>query len=350
MSLGPFSRFPYRRLAPGRTTASEHGASLYSLRASPGAFPMNGPVLQGSVLWLTERRWFRSLAAERSLGRRVALRFVAGESLEDATSAARSLDRRRIATMLDHLGENVTSAEQASAAADQYVLALKRVQEAEDLDCNISIKLTQLGLDVSYETCMENSERVLQAAAERGTLVMIDMEGHEYVDRTLQAHRELKERYPRVGLAMQSYLYRTSQDIFELPEGSTVRLVKGAYLEPPDVAFPNRGDVDRNWARLFATLLARSHSVHVATHDPRLIEGSRRRVEAQGIGWARVEFQMLYGIRRDLQGELAGQGYPMRVYVPYGREWYPYLTRRLAERPANMWFFASQVLRGGGPR
>jgi proline dehydrogenase len=309
---------------------------------------MNGPVLRAPVLFLTERRWFRHLAAEGPMGRRVALRFVAGESLEDAIRAARSLGGRGITTMLDYLGENVVSSEQASAAADQYVLALKRVQEAEDLDCNISIKLTQLGLDVSYEICLENSERVLQAAAERGTLVMIDMESHEYVDRTLRAHNELKERYPRVGLALQSYLRRTARDVFELPEGSTVRLVKGAYLEPPDVAFPDRREVDRSFARLFATLVDRGHSVHVATHDPDLIEGSRRMVEANGIGWGRIEFQMLFGIRRDLQGELAGQGYPMRVYVPYGSEWYPYLTRRLAERPANMWFFASQLLRGSG--
>jgi proline dehydrogenase len=253
--------------------------------------------------------------------------------------------------MLDHLGENVASAEQASAAADQYVLALKRVQESESLDCNISIKLTQLGLDLSYETCLENSERVLQAAGERDTLVMIDMEAHEYVDPTLRAHRELKERFPRIGLALQSALYRTGRDVFELPEGSTVRLVKGAYLEPPDVAYPDRRDVDRNWARLYATLVARGHSVHVATHDPELIDGARRLVEELGIEWNRIEFQMLYGIRRDLQGRLANDGYPVRVYVPYGREWYPYLTRRLAERPANLWFFASQFMRGlGGSR
>jgi proline dehydrogenase len=299
------------------------------------------------VLWLTERPWFRRLAEEGSLGRRVALRFVAGETLEDALGAARRLNARGIASMLDYLGENVTSPEQASAAADAYVLALKRVQEADDLDCNISIKLTQLGLDLSFDLCMENSERVLEAAADRGTLVMIDMESHEYVDSTLRAHRELKEPFPKVGLAMQSYLFRTADDVGALPEGSIVRLVKGAYLEPPDVAFPRRRDVDRSFARLFATLVGGGHTVHVATHDPRLIDGSRRLIEQRGVGWDRVEYQMLYGVRRDLQGRLAREGYPVRVYVPYGHEWYPYLTRRLAERPANMWFFASQLLRGG---
>ena len=322
-------------------------ALLYSLRVRPEDVVVNGPLLRAPVLWLTERPWFRRLATEGSLGRRVALRFVAGETLDDALGVARALDRRGIATMLDHLGENVASAEQASAAAEQYVLALKRVQEDDRLDCNISVKLTQLGLDVSYETCLEQSERILEVAAERATLVMIDMESSEYVDRTLQAHRELKERFPKIGVALQSALFRTETDVLELPEGSTIRLVKGSYLEPPDVAFPDRADVDRSWARLFATLIARGHTVHVATHDPRLIEGSRRVVDRDGVSWGRLEFQLLYGIRRDLQGRLARDGFPVRVYVPYGGEWYPYLTRRLAERPANMWFFASQLLRGG---
>ena len=308
---------------------------------------MNGPFLRGPVLWLTGRRWFRWLAAERGIGRRVALRFVAGEDLEDAFRAARSLNRQGIATMLDHLGENVSSAEQASAAADAYVRALKWAHEADDLDCNISVKLTQLGLDQSYDLCMENSERVLAAAAERGTLVMIDMESHEYVDPALRAHRDLKERFPRVGLALQSYLYRTGADVHALPPESTVRLVKGAYLEPPDLAFPRRADVDGSFARLFATLLSLGHTVHLATHDPALVDGARRFVERRGVPWDRVEFQFLYGIRRDLQQRYARDGYPVRVYLPYGTEWYPYLTRRMAERPANVWFFASNLIRGG---
>ncbi len=309
---------------------------------------MNGPALRGPVLWLTGQRWFRRLITEHSVGRLVALRFVAGETLEGAMDAAEGLDRRGIATMLDHLGENVTSPEQASAAADAYVLALKRIHEADHLDANISVKLTQLGLDVSYDMCLENADRVLSAAAERGTLVMIDMESHEYVDPTLRAHRDLKARHPRVGLALQSALYRTAADVHALPERSTVRLVKGAYLEPPDVAFPDRHDVDRNFARLFATLMSLGHTVHLATHDPVLNDGARRYVERNGVDWGRMEFQFLYGIRRDIQGDLARQGYPVRVYVPYGDEWYPYLTRRMAERPANMWFFASNLLRFGG--
>ena len=302
------------------------------------------------MLWLTGQRWFRSLITEHRIGRLVALRFVAGETLEECMRAARQLDRHGIATMLDHLGENVTTAEQAAGAADAYVMALKRVHEADDIDANISVKLTQLGLDVSYEVCMENAERVLSAAAERRTLVMIDMESHEYVDRTLRAHSELKARFTHVGLAVQSCLYRTADDVMHLPERSIVRLVKGAYLEPPDLAFPRREDVDRSFVRLFATLMSRGHTVHLATHDPRLTEGARRFVERRGIDGARLEYQFLYGIRRDIQQDLARRGYPVRVYVPYGIEWYPYLTRRMAERPANMWFFASNFIRfGEGP-
>ncbi len=308
---------------------------------------MNGPILRAPVLWVTGQGWFRSLITEHSIGRRVALRFVAGEALEASMEAARELDRHGIATMLDHLGENVTSKEQAAAAADAYVEALRRVHMADDLDANISVKLTQLGLDLSYDLALENAERVLQEAVPRGTLVMIDMEAHEYVEPTLRAHAELRSRFDHVGLAIQTYLYRTRVDVESLPERSTVRLVKGAYLEPHDVAYPDRVDVDRNFARIFATLMARGHAVHVASHDPRMTEGARRYVESRGIDWGRVEFQFLYGIRRDLQASLARNGYPVRVYVPYGDEWYPYLTRRMAERPANMWFFVSQFLRFG---
>jgi proline dehydrogenase len=174
---------------------------------------------------------------------------------------------------------------------------------------------------------------------------MIDMESHEYVDRTLEVLRELRRTNERVGVALQSYLYRTERDVFALPEGTPVRLVKGAYLEPTSVAYPRRADVDRSYARLFATLVGRGHEVHVATHDPALLEGAVAFVRRRSVPWDRIELQMLYGIRRDLQNRYASLGYPVRAYIPYGEEWYPYLTRRMAERPANLWFFASQLLR-----
>jgi proline dehydrogenase len=270
---------------------------------------------------------------------------VAGESLDEAMQVASSLDRRRITSMLDFLGENVRTKEQAGAARSAYLDALAAIARAENLDCAIALKPTQLGLDVSFETCLANMEPIVDAAKSKGTVVMLDMESAGYVDPTLAVFREAHARYPKVGVALQSYLRRTERDLEKLPPGCRVRLVKGAYLEPPEVVFTSKREVDANYARLFSTLFARGHSIDVATHDPRLLEGVRRRVDASGEGWSRVEFQMLYGVRRDLQLRFAGQGYPVRVYIPYGTEWYPYLTRRLAERPANVWFFLSNLLR-----
>ena len=309
---------------------------------------MSGPPLRAPVVWLTSLSAVRSIVTGTALGRAVARRFVAGESLDDGLRAARRLDREGIRAMLDHLGENVDSEEQASAAADAYVLALKRIPEMDGVDCNIAIKLTQLGLDQGMDLCLENTERVLAAAEERGTLVMIDMESSEYVDRTLAVLRRLRQRHDGLGVALQTCLHRTPMDVFGLPDGTPVRLVKGAYLEPPQIAYQDRHEVDLAFARLFATLATRGHPVHVATHDPRLLEGACSFVDRRGIPWDRIELQMLFGIRRDLQHEYARRGYPVRAYIPYGDEWYPYLTRRLAERPANVWFFLSNLVRAGG--
>jgi proline dehydrogenase len=278
-------------------------------------------------------------------GRAVATRFVAGETLDDAMRVARELDRRRTAAMLDHLGENVTTPSQADAARAAYLRALEAIRAAPTLDAGISVKLTQLGLDDSTEACRAHLEPILGAADDAGVVVMVDMESHAYVDRTLEVVSRAREDHPRVGVCLQAYLRRTVGDVFALPPGMRIRLVKGAYLEPPELVLTHKREVDRNFARLFATLLARGHAIDVATHDPRLIEGARRLTDETENGWSRVEFQMLYGVRRDLQANLARRGYPVRVYVPYGTEWYPYLTRRLAERPANVWFFVSNLLR-----
>ncbi|MGH2545325.1 MAG: proline dehydrogenase family protein [Actinomycetota bacterium] len=309
---------------------------------------MTGAPLRAPLIWATDLEPVRRFVTRSRLSRRVALRFVAGETLAEGIAAARSLGGRGIAAMLDHLGENVTSEEQASAAADGYVLALKRIREAEGLDCNIAIKLTQLGLDLSLDLSLENTERVLAAAEPAGILVMIDMESSEYVDRTLEALRRLRARHHGVGVAIQSVLCRSAEDVFALPEETPVRLVKGAYLEPRSIAHRSRSEVARAFGRLFSTLLSRGHPVHVATHDPRLLAGACRLVESRGLPRSRVELQMLYGIREDLQHRYADRGYPVRAYVPYGAEWYPYLSRRLAERPANLWFFVSNLLRRTG--
>jgi proline dehydrogenase len=254
---------------------------------------VTGPPLRAPVLWAAGLGPVRRLVTSTRFGRRVALRFVAGETLQHGLDATRRLARHGIRSMLDHLGENVASPEQASAAADAYVLALKRIEEADHLDCNIAVKLTQLGLDLSLDLCLENTARVLASAEPAGTLVMIDMESHEYVDRTLDALRTLRGRHGNVGVALQSYLRRTPEDVFRLPPGVPVRLVKGAYLEPPSVALRRRDEVDRAYADLFATLVERDHPVHVATHDPRLLAGAVRFLERRVVPWDRIELQML---------------------------------------------------------
>jgi len=302
-------------------------------------------VLRPLVLGVAEHPWTSRIVKRSRPGRAVASRFVAGGSLEDAMGVAASLDRRRITSMLDFLGENVRTEGQAETAEAAYLHALEGIRGAPDLDCAISLKLTQLGLDMSVDVCLAHVEPIVAEAARSGTVVMIDMESVGYVEPTLRVFREAHARYAKVGVALQSYLRRTERDLDALPEGSRIRLVKGAYLEPPEAVYTSKRDVDASYARLFTTLLARGHAIDVATHDPRLLEGVRRRVDAAGEGWSRVELQMLYGVRRDLQVRFAGQGYPVRVYVPYGTEWYPYLTRRLAERPANVWFFLSNLLR-----
>ena len=278
-------------------------------------------------------------------GRIVASRFVAGETLAEALATARELHGRGLRTMLDHLGENVETLQQALASREAYLSALAATSDAEDVDAAISVKLTQLGLDESVDVCWANLAPIVESAGEKERLLTIDMESHEYVDATLELFARAHAITPHVGVAIQSYLRRSELDVFRLPEGCRVRLVKGAYLEPSDVVYPRKRDVDASFARLFATLFAHGHTVDIATHDPVLIDGARRRVDAFVDGWTRAEFQMLYGVRRDLQSRLASEGYPVRVYIPYGTEWYPYLTRRMAERPANVWFFVSNLVR-----
>lgn len=306
---------------------------------------MLGSVVRPWVVRLANTRWFRWLATHRAVGWRVASRFVAGETLDQAFETVRELRDEGIAAMLDHLGESVETESQALGAAGDYIAAVKRIRAEPDVDCEISIKLSQLGLDRSAELCLAQVERILAVAEPAGVLVMIDMEAFRYVDPTLAMFRDLRGRHELVGLCLQASLRRTPSDILTLPEASVVRLVKGAYLEPTRVALHERKEVDASWAGLFTTLVIRGHTVHVATHDGRLVDGAIRVARDREIPRSHVEFQMLYGIRRDLQRRLVAEGRPVRVYVPYGSQWFPYLTRRLVERPANMWFFVSNVAR-----
>ncbi len=240
---------------------------------------VNGPLMRAPVLRLARAGWFRRIATGR-VGWLVASRFVAGDDLESAIETSRALAERRCATILDHLGENVTSPAHAEEAVAAYVRALDRIEREPGLDLTISVKLTQLGLDFSTDLAVANLQRVIDASRDR--VVMIDMESSAYVDRTLAVFRAVREGSDRVGVCLQACLHRTPRDVEALPEASIVRLVKGAYLEPPEVAIEDRSDVRRAFARLGATLLARGHTVHVATHDPELLEGASRPRRADG--------------------------------------------------------------------
>ncbi len=304
-------------------------------------------MLRRTFLYLSEQPRVFSFIRGNALARRLASRFVAGETLDTAVAAVRELNGRGIMASLDLLGESVTAADDARAAAATVVQVLERIA-AERLDCNVSVKLTQMGLDLGRELCVENMRRILDRGRELGLPVRIDMESSAHTERTLELfERDLLPVYgDGVGIVIQAYLRRSAADIERLIGlKARVRLCKGAYQEPAAVAFPAKADVDRSYGALMEQLLERGHRPAVATHDPALIGRARRFAEAKGIAAERFEFQMLYGIRRDLQEELRRAGYRMRVYVPFGTQWYPYLMRRLAERPANVAFIAGNVIR-----
>lgn len=285
------------------------------------------------------------------LSRRAARRFIAGETLSEALPVVRALNEHDILATLDHLGENVQTREKAISAAQEYLKILDAIQENR-LNSNVSLKLTQMGLDLSEELCFENLKGILERARLYGNFVRIDMEGSAYTDRTLKLYERLRQAgYENVGVVIQAYLYRSHADVERLIElGANVRLCKGAYAEPPSIAFPKKRDVDRNFRELLQmlwSLPARENGAYVAiaTHDQRLIEWAKHFAQAHEIPKDGFEFQMLHGIRRDLQGSLAREGYRVRVYVPYGQDWYPFFMRRLAERPANLLFLARHLFR-----
>jgi proline dehydrogenase len=307
-------------------------------------------MMRSILLWLSRNKTVRSWTTRWSLARRAARRFVAGETIEEAIQAIRELAAQGITATLDHLGENVETAADAARVTEDYLKALDAIG-VSGVQSHLSVKLTALGLDLSDEVCRGNMRRILAKAKEIGTLVTIDMESTAYTDRTLALFRELRREFVNVGIVIQAYLYRSEADIVALcQEGAHVRLCKGAYQEPPIHAFPRKADVDANYVRLMKMLLspeARAHQTYgaIATHDIKMIEATRQYSQEQLVPRDEFEFQMLHGIRRDLQKELAADGYGMRVYVPYGAEWYPYYVRRLAERPANLWFIVSNFFR-----
>ncbi|MBO0777764.1 MAG: proline dehydrogenase family protein [Ktedonobacteraceae bacterium] len=302
-------------------------------------------MLKDTLLYLSQNQRMRNFVIHNKATRGISRRFVAGEELDEAIQATRTLNQRDIQVALDFLGENVSDTQEAEASAQNYITALKLIKQT-GVEANISIKLTALGLDISKSLCERNLEAILEHAQETSIFVCIDMEGSAYTEQTVETTIHMHRRFASVGTVIQSYLYRSKKDVEQLiDEGVRVRLVKGAYKEPQSIAFQHKGEVDRNYIQLMSMLLARGNFPAIATHDEHIIEAATAFVRNQGIDKRSFEFQMLYGIRRDLQEQLVARGYNMRVYVPYGSQWYPYLMRRMAERPANLMFVMSNALR-----
>ena len=302
-------------------------------------------VLRHFFLFLSDRRALRRWMEHSPRAVALTSRFVAGREIEDALRVTRQLNETGLATTLDYLGESVTTIQEAAAARDVYLRLVEEIH-ARGLNANVSLKLTQLGLDVSEAACRENVAAIARRVGELGSFVRVDMESSAHTARTLALVSDLHETYPHIGAVLQTYLYRAAGDTEDLIQRRVrVRLCKGAYDERADVAFQKKSDVNSNYARLAQRLLLAGDYPALATHDERLLREALRFADANGIAKDRFEIEMLHGIRRDLQARYASQGYRVRVYVPFGGAWYPYFMRRLAERPANAWFVARHLLR-----
>lgn len=305
------------------------------------------PILRSAFIALSHNAALRSFSERSLIGRRMSSRFVAGVQVEDALQVAETLNQQGMAVTMDSLGENVSTADEARRAAGVYHRLLDEIH-ARALNATVSVKLTQMGLELSEPLAHEIAAELVQHAVEAGTFVRIDMEGSDLTQVTVDLVRELHRRpnfRGHVGIVIQSYLYRSAVDVAELvTDGVGIRLCKGAYQEPASIAFPEKRDVDANYVKLMQTLMTSGLYHGIATHDEAMIEETKQFVDERGLGRESFEFQMLYGIRRDLQAQLVAEGYRVRVYVPFGSEWYPYFMRRLAERPANVLFLAKSLL------
>ncbi len=306
------------------------------------------PVFRDFFLAMSTNNLVRALVIGFPLSRRVSRRFVAGETLEDAIQVAKKLNAQKLLVSLDHLGESVTQENEAREATNDYLRALDAIP-SRLIKSHVSVKLTQMGLDLRPDLCIENMRQVVGKAKEIGTFVRIDMEDSHHTQATLNVYKTLREEFDNVGIVIQSYLYRSEGDMQALRAmGANVRLCKGAYKEPPNIAFPQKKDVDANYMKLARSFLdSNGNGTHLAlaTHDEKIITWAKKYTTEHDIDRRRYEFQMLYGIRSDLQSKLAAEGYTMRVYVPYGTHWYPYFMRRLAERPANAIFLFQNLFR-----
>jgi proline dehydrogenase len=302
-------------------------------------------MLRSTLLKLSESKGFAHWVTTNGTTRRMSHRFVAGETLDEAIQAARQCNDAGMLVSLDYLGENVATPGDAQKARDTYLGIFDRIAQ-EDLKANVSCKLTQLGLDISVEFCEGLVLSIAERAAAYESFLRIDMEGSIYTQRTVELVKRVRAQTPCVGTVIQSYLYRSESDIQDLLSyGCRIRLCKGAYKESPEVAFPRKQDVDGNYVKLMCLLLPSGFYHAIATHDPRMIAETIRCAAEHKISKDDFEFQMLYGVRTDLQRRLVRDGYRVRIYVPFGQEWFPYFMRRLAERPANLGFFVRNFFR-----
>lgn len=298
------------------------------------------------LLYLSERETPKKMLTSISLLNNVTKRFVAGETVDEASAAIKVLNAKGISATFDHLGEAIHNEEEADAEVAMYIRILDRI-EADGLNSNVSLKLTQLGLDIRQELCVANLTKIVEHAAKYGNFVRIDMEDSAHCQATLDVFRTVRATHENVGIVIQSYLFRSEQDVKDLLAiGSRIRLCKGAYKEPAEVAFQEKAKVDENYLTLMRLLLPSGIYHGIATHDPAMINGTIRFARDEKLDQKCFEFQMLYGIARDRQVKLVNEGFNVRVYVPFGRAWYPYFMRRLAERPANVLFILRAMVKG----
>jgi proline dehydrogenase len=305
-------------------------------------------ITRSALIYLSRHEGLKDFAARFSFFKKLTTRFVAGESIDEATAFIRELNAEGCSASFDHLNESVANAAEAEGEVAEYLQILRTIDETK-INSNASIKLSQFGLQLDPELAYNNARAVVLDSARRGNFVRVDMEGSKDTQATIDIFKRLRGEFDlnTVGIVLQSYLRRTYADAEELVKlPARIRICKGAYNEPPEVAFPDKRDVDENYVRVMQLLLASGVYHGIATHDPKMIDATVDFSQKQGIPQSAFEFQMLFGIRRDLQRQLAKDGYNLRVYVPYGRHWYPYFMRRLAERPANIWFVLKNLLKG----
>lgn len=304
-------------------------------------------MLRQSLLYLSSANWARNIASNWFLAKRVARRFVAGETIDEAIQAAKALNDEGILVTLDYLGESILSEADAKEVVDTYQTLLDAIHDNE-INSSVSVKPTHLGLDISEDLCMINLRHILTKAKALNIPITIDMESTKHTDVTIRMYRTLRDDYDfdNVGTVIQAYLHRSESDMHDLTrEHSHIRICKGAYLEPPELAFPEKSDVDANYVKLTEQYLTGDDQSYlcIATHDENMITSAQGIIKQHNIPQDRYEFQMLYGVRSDRQRQIVNEGEKMRVYVPFGEAWYPYFVRRLAERPANLWFFAKNL-------